>query len=110
MGKVESRVTFAKKQAALHIWDRTVAAIFHWNSTGHGKIYLPLTVGCYLLTGFDFSEQAGHDYLDAGEGRSTALFVLVSRYTVIFPLVFLRQTAMGTIRCLRRRSLTSLCA
>lgn len=60
------------------MWVGMIDAIKVLNIAENIKLYLPVAVGWYLLTGRDFRDLTEHHDSEAREGRSTVFFVLLA--------------------------------
>lgn len=65
-----------------------IGAIMASDSAGDAEFQLPVTGGCYLLTGHACSDQTDHKDFEVREDLSTGFFVPFSRFEAIFRLVF----------------------
>lgn len=73
----ESGVQFARKWAALDVWNGIIGAIMAWSITGDEELYLPTTGRRYMPAGRNVPDQTRQKDFEVREGRSPGAYVLV---------------------------------
>lgn len=86
MEKSESRVMFVRRPAASDVWVDIIDDVMNLDIPGSKEIYLTVTVGRYVLTYSDCSDQIGHNDFSVRLGRRLRFFlpVFVSEAICIF--------------------------